>query len=1077
MNQLYLVLRFHYNSFHCIMNNYRLFVLCILFFPTLLAAQEISLVNGKHSLAESLPFSLVTANEIWQGRVTRALATSHTLSSSEKVNLETQGVLFHGLLSRQVYLVSVPAQMPIGSLKSETVSGLFVIQPNWKLSPPLLTGQVQNHALLPNGDVDLVASVVPGLSIAPIIQSLRQMGFNATLDNETGGTIKLTASQQKLTLLAAHPALYYVETVAPPAEPENLPGKNSHRSNVIDRSGVAAVPLNGNGVVVALGDDGIIGPHADYQGRINQVNVTLNNGTHGDHIAGTIMGAGNIDPSTKGMAPASELMVYQVWNAVNQSPVSYVNNSVRITSTSYSDGCNTGYTSFARTADIHINNNSSLMHVFSAGNNGASNCNYGAGAGWGNITGGVKVAKNVIAVGNTTSLDVLNGSSSVGPVHDGRIKPDICAVGTDVFSTINPHTYNSSTGTSMAAPGISGVMAQLYQGYRLLNNNVDPPSSLIKAVMMNTADDIGNSGPDFKHGFGRVNARRAYNVIKNSQYLFGSISQGDTVLHTLQIPAGTDEIRVMVYWHDKEALANASKALVNNLDAVIVDPSGLEIQPWRLNHAPNANLLNSPAFRGRDTLNNQEQITVSIPSAGNHTIRIVGENIPFGPQNYVVVYEFRNSSIHLTYPRGGETFIPGFQYTIRWDAMAGSYGVTSLQYSVNNGQTWTSIIGAVIAAQRHHNWLVPFSLEGKRILIRVRRGSNGSDVTELPVSIMKTPDNLAIDWACTNGLKLKWTGVPFAKRYVVHQLGSMYMDSIGSTLGTEFVVNNISSFQEYFFAITALGDEGLISNRTIAVRKTPGTFGCIAPTAQMNAADSSCTQLNMLFTDVSQGAAVSYQWDFGTGANPSTAIGLGPHQVIYTSPGLKNVSLIVGNSLGIDTVGQTVTIQPNAEANFSFQPTALPRMIAFTSLANHYDSLLWEFGDGMSSTQLNPIHQYSGDSLYLAKLNVYGYCETRSITLPVDLSQPSGTVNKLTEANLLVYPNPASDRLIIESNSIVLEKIRLIDTQGKLHMEWIRKDSETPTSIQLNTSGLAGGMYLLSIESDQSTVVRKLRIE
>src|SRR5690606_330566 len=135
-------------------------------------------------------------------------------------------------------------------------------------------------------------------------------------------------------------------------------------------------------------------------------------------------------------------------------------NNIRITSTSYSNGNNSGYTSLARLMDVQINSMRDLMHVFSAGNAGTSNFNWGAGAGWANITGGHKQAKNCMTVGNLAYDDVLANSSSRGPARDGRIKPDICAVGTSVNSTIDPHTYSLKTGTSMACPGIAGVFAQ-----------------------------------------------------------------------------------------------------------------------------------------------------------------------------------------------------------------------------------------------------------------------------------------------------------------------------------------------------------------------------------------------------------------------------------------------------------------------------------------------------------------------------------------------------------------------------------------------------------------------------------------
>lgn len=85
------------------------------------------------------------------------------------------------------------------------------------------------------------------------------------------------------------------------------------------------------------------------------------------------------------------------------------------------------------TTDKQIFENKDLIHVFSAGNSGNSDCGYGAGAGWGNITGGHKMGKNSIAVGNLNQDGVIENSSSRGPASDGRIKPDICANGRPTF--------------------------------------------------------------------------------------------------------------------------------------------------------------------------------------------------------------------------------------------------------------------------------------------------------------------------------------------------------------------------------------------------------------------------------------------------------------------------------------------------------------------------------------------------------------------------------------------------------------------------------------------------------------------
>ena len=82
----------------------------------------------------------------------------------------------------------------------------------------------------------------------------------------------------------------------------------------------------------------------------------------------------------------------------------------------------------------------------------------------------------------------------------------------------------------MACPGISGVLAQLYQAYKESNNGNNPSSALMKCILLNTADDIGNPGPDFQHGWGQVNAYRATKVIENSNYLNSSVSQGTNVI-------------------------------------------------------------------------------------------------------------------------------------------------------------------------------------------------------------------------------------------------------------------------------------------------------------------------------------------------------------------------------------------------------------------------------------------------------------------------------------------------------------------------------------------------------------------
>ncbi|MFN3402974.1 MAG: Ig-like domain-containing protein [Cytophagaceae bacterium] len=70
---------------------------------------------------------------------------------------------------------------------------------------------------------------------------------------------------------------------------------------------------------------------------------------------------------------------------------------------------------------------------------------------------------------------------------------------------------------------------------------------------------------------------------------------------------------------------------------------------------------------------------------------------------------------------------------------------------------------------------------------------------------------------------------------------------------------------------------------------------------------NSCTGSTITFTNNSSGTITSYNWNFGSGAVPATATGVGPHNVHYTTSGAKTISLTVGN--GSTTSNKTSTIQ------------------------------------------------------------------------------------------------------------------------------------------------------------------------
>lgn len=739
-----------------------------------------------------------------------------------KNDLTASGVYLSDYLPENSFLARISNQTDLSALAKFGVDGIYLISTEFKMSYALVHEEYSAHARKGN-DIKIIVQTHDNNDVI-LEQLFRGVGATTIGSYAYSNLTTIQVPISNIRLLANHPLVKYMEEIAPDPVKEDTDGESNHRMNYISNPAINSIPYNGAGVWVAVGDDGQIGPHIDFTGRLDQ--VLASPGTagddHGDHVAGIQMGAGNLDPNARGMAWGADLKLYDVWDAVNSTPTSYFNPGVVVTSTSYGDGCNAGYTSFAQTADQQIRLMPNLMHVFSAGNSGTSNCGYGAGSGWGNITGGIKSGKNVLAVGNVTVTDQLASSSSRGPASDGRIKPDICANGSGVYSTLPDNTYGPKTGTSMSAPGVSGAYGAFVHAYRELNNGVTPSSDLVKGAMLNTADDLGNVGPDFRFGWGRLNARRVVQVFENNTYIQGSISQGINNTHSITVPVGVTQVKVMVYWNDYEGSTSSSMALVNNIDMTITDPSSSTLLPYVLDPSPNVTSLNTPATNGVDNLNNMEQIVINTPTSGNYTVNISGTSIPQGPQSYYVIYEFITDEIVVTYPAGGEGFVPGELERIRWDASNTAQSFT-VDYSLDNGGTWTQL-ATPGGLTRQVSFIVPNVVTGQALVRVSRNGVSGQSI--LPFSIIGVPQNIVVSSSCPSSFELTWDSVAGATSYEVSILGNQYMDSVMTVNTTTALLTGYSAIQSNWVSVKAKTTDA-VGERAYAIEKMPGIWNCI----------------------------------------------------------------------------------------------------------------------------------------------------------------------------------------------------------------------------------------------------------
>lgn len=908
----------------------------------------------------------------FEGRKYFLVRFEQFLSQEQFDALVASGLVFEAYIPEKAYFASAPAGWSVQQLANKGVLSLQAIPNSAKFDEALV--QTDEFRPLEKRGRQVLVSVMPfnGIPLEKLNLSLWQnIRFEPAKNRYSDHLVSAWVDERDLAKLAAHPAVQFIEPATPLGEPEDREGRSLHRSHAIDNLMLGGRRYNGQGVVMGIADDGAIGPHIDFKGRLTQYTTNFAAGnTHGDMVAGIALGAANLDPTKSGMAPGTYLHMYSIsgYPHVVSAPANYTNLGTTITSTSYSQGNGGVYTADAATIDDQIRNNTMLMHVFSAGNAGTSDHGYGAGAGWGNITGGYKAAKNVMAVANLRNTDQLENSSSRGPAKDGRIKPDIAANGYNQLSTGPNNTYLVGGGTSAASPGIAGIYAQLSHAYRNLNNDSVPPSALIKAVMLNTAEDLGNIGPDFRFGWGRVNALRAVQTLEQNRYFTGNISQGDSVTHTITVPTNVKQLRVMVYWADKAGAANATRALVNNLDLRLISPTNQVSLPWVLNPTPTVAALNSPAVPGIDSLNNVEQVTLTNPNEGNYNIRIRGTAVPVGPQRYWVVYEWYTEQIVVTYPMGGEGFVPGETELIRWDA-TGVTGTFTVQFSTNNGATWTNIATNLANNVRHLAWTVPNSITGQA-RVRVVAGSiTGEHEQNFTIAPLAT--NITYSYICPTSLGLSWNPVSQATGYIVYRLGARYMDSVTTTTLTNVVINGTSPSDTDYFAIAPIGANGLKGRRSIALAKPLNTtFGCqAAPAAGFMASSTvACPNQTVTLIDQSLNLATNWRWSISpatfTFVNGTTDSSQAP-QVQFNGNGNYTIQLIAGNSFGLDTI-----IRPNYVVVGNGLP--IPQTQNFAGNALPTDWLI-ENPDNAATWQFRTGFGPGGANTGMAWINFYSY--------------------------------------------------------------------------------------------------------
>lgn len=807
----------------------RLLLFALLLLSSDLFAQAIFLRSGdvqpQSNIRKGAIDSFNTTAKRTAGQAFAVIQFNHIPSTGERKVLAANGIELLDYLPQNTFTVSIKGNVSLNALQQGKAMSLFQLSPQQKMAEYFAKGLLPAWAVKVEGTVDVWIAFPKTLEAATLLEELSKYNVEILSKQYVAYHIlSLRIAANRIAEIAALPFVEYIQPAPPKDQPLNYNSRTGSRATSLNASVAnGGKGLNGEGVVIGIGDNADLQNHIDFSGRIINRNASPF-AAHGVHVAGTASGAGNINELYRGFAPKATILS-QAFNGVLDNAPTYVQDyGMVITNNSYGNIIDCDYHGtydlYSRILDQQAFDLPNLLHVISAGNSGGDVCGPYP-QGFHTVIGSYQTAKNVVTVGATNDSGAVAGFSSKGPVKDGRVKPEIVAMGSGVISAWPTNSYSINYGTSMSAPGVSGGLALLYQRYRQLSGGVNPKNGLMKAILCNGAMDRGTAGADFSYGFGWMNLLRSVETIDSTRYFSNNSINGATTTHTISIPANTAQVKIMLYWNDLPASIISTKNLVNDLDMEVVDPFSTTVLPQILDTSISA--LGTAATTGVDHVNNIEQVIINNPTAGSYTIKVKGTTVTNAQQEYFIVYDVVPTGIKLTAPAGGQGLVPGEDTKISWDA-AGLTGTANLEFSGDGGTTWTSFPTAVDVNRIVYTWNVP-NVTTSNALVRITDITTGKTSTSNPFTIIGQPSVSIAATQCEGYISLTWNAVAGATDYEVMILKDDEMKPIAVTTSTTYTISGLSKDSTYWVTVRARIN-GKPGRRAIAISRQPSNGTC-----------------------------------------------------------------------------------------------------------------------------------------------------------------------------------------------------------------------------------------------------------
>ncbi len=787
------------------------------------AQYNLQLRNGNAAIKPNAARWMDSVSEAAHQPILTVIHLNAAANTQQRAVLAQQGITLLDYLPGNNYTALVQADQikDKGALKS--LYGITPFETNWKAS-----AYVWKQTAAARGNTDLLvtfASILPATEIRQFLSGIGAQINSSSMEQQHA--YKITIAADKVHGLASW---YGVLDISPVTGmvPFDFQSRPAVKGNIAVAKGIyGGYELTGDSITVGVGDNASGIYHADLKDRITNFHPGPMR-THGEHVNGIVGGAGIVDPMAEGMAPNAKLLDYMYDQVIAATGAMYNDYNMTITNNSYGvllGDCDYSgtYDGYARYLDTLALQYPQVLHVFASGNDGWMNCSPYL-PGFATVGGGYQPAKNNVVVGSMTDYLYQAADESRGPTKDGRMKPEIVAVGLGAYSTIGIDDYEWAAGTSMAAPQVAGGLAVLSQRYRQLNGGSYPKADVLKTVLLNGAMDLGNPGPDFTYGFGSMDVSRSLKMLDNNRFYTNTLTNADFIqTQTITVPANTGKIKVMLCWHDLPASAASTKQLINDLDLTVTMPDGTTHRPLVCDPLPGN--VNNVATEQVDHTNNVEQVTISNPPAGTYTIKIATNFTLSADQRYVVAYDMIPAGTELTYPIGGEQLSNRDSIRIFWNTTTNDSSF-KVELSTNNGSSWTTLAANVPGLSRYCPFM-PSGINSGNCLIRLTKNGTSETATSARFAITDVMNAQASTEQCPTYVNIHWTPVPNATAYELLKKVGAHMQVVDTTTDTTYSFSGMSATEKSYVAVQPIIN-GIRGYRSRAVIRLANDGSCTA---------------------------------------------------------------------------------------------------------------------------------------------------------------------------------------------------------------------------------------------------------